>query len=200
MVKADGGNVDALSGATVTSQGVCAALSQSSEIYKRLKEEILKKISLNDYKIIHFATHGLLDEDVVGRSGLVLTLDNDSQEDGFFQVREIYNSRLNADLVVLSACQTGKGKLEKGEGVSGLSRAFLFAGAESVVVSLWNINDKSTALFMSHFYKYLVRGESKAEALRQAKLKMIQSKYSHPYHWAAFVLVGDFDSPVKITR
>jgi CHAT domain-containing protein len=102
--------------------------------------------------------------------------------------------------VVLSACQTGKGKLEKGEGVSGLSRAFLYAGAESVVVSLWNINDKSTALFMGYFYEYLARGESKSQALRLAKLKMQQSKYSHPYHWAAFILIGDFDSPVKMAR
>jgi CHAT domain-containing protein len=169
-------------------------------IGEKAREEILKKISLTDYKIIHFATHGLLDEDEVGRSGLVLTLDDDPQEDGFFQVREIYNTRLNADLVVLSACQTGKGKLEKGEGVSGLSRAFLYAGAESVVVSLWNINDKSTALFMGYFYEYLARGESKSQALRLAKLKMQQSKYSHPYHWAAFILIGDFDSPVKISR
>jgi CHAT domain-containing protein len=169
-------------------------------IGKKAREEILKKLSLTDYKIIHFATHGLLDEDVAGRSGLVLTLDDDPAEDGFYQVREIYNTRLNADLVVLSACQTGKGKLEKGEGVSGLSRAFLYAGAESVVVSLWNINDKSTALFMNHFYNYLTRGEPKVQALRLAKLKMQQSKYSHPYHWAAFVLIGDFDTPIKIFK
>jgi CHAT domain-containing protein/Tfp pilus assembly protein PilF len=164
------------------------------------KEETVKKLSLKDYKIIHFATHGLLDEEVVGRSGLVLTLDNDPQEDGFYQVREIYNNRLNANLVVLSACQTGKGKLEKGEGVSGLSRAFLHAGAESVVVSLWNINDKSTALFMTFFYEYLVQGKTKVEALRLAKLKMINNQYSHPYYWAAFVLIGDYNSQVQVFK
>lgn len=184
-------------------KGIAKLIKKTSrDIYTReeAKEEIVKKLSLTDYKIIHFATHGLLDEEVVGRSGLVLTLDDDPKEDGFFQVREIYNSRLNANLVVLSACQTGKGKLEKGEGVSGLSRAFLYAGAESVLVSLWNINDKSTAQFMTYFYKYLTRGDSKVQALRLAKIKMIQSKYSHPYYWAAFVLIGDFNSPVKISK
>lgn len=90
--------------------------------------------------------------------------------------------------------------MEKGEGISGLSRAFLYAGAESILVSLWNINDKSTALFMTYFYKYLTRGESKAQALRLAKIKMMESKYCHPYYWAAFVLIGDFNSPVKISR
>lgn len=166
----------------------------------RAREEVVKRLPLGDYNVVHFATHGWIDEDVIGRSGLVLTLDDDPAEDGFFQVREIYGIRMHADLVVLSACQTGKGKLEKGEGVSGLSRAFLFAGADSVVVSLWNIDDRSTAIFMDHFYNYLIRGEGKAQALRLAKLDMLDSKYNRPYFWAAFVLIGDARSPVNLSK
>ena len=155
---------------------------------------------MTNYKVLHFATHGLLDERIPMRSALVLSLDQDPQEDGFYQVREIYNTKLSADLVVLSACQTGKGQLEKGEGVSGLSRAFLYAGAQSVLVSLWNINDRATAEFMEHFYTYLSRGESKEKALQSAKKRMLKSKYAHPFYWAAFVLIGDYKSPVNITK
>ncbi|MFQ6083180.1 MAG: CHAT domain-containing protein [Candidatus Aminicenantia bacterium] len=175
---------------------------KSREFYlkEEAKEEKVKRLSLKDYKIIHFATHGLLDENVAGRSALVLTLDEDPTEDGFLQVREIYNIRLNADLVVLSACQSGKGKIEKGEGVSGLARAFLYAGAESVLVSLWSINDKSTAQFMTYFYEYLSQGKSKSEALRQTKIKMLKSNYNHPFHWAAFILIGDYNSSIKISK
>jgi len=164
------------------------------------KEEKVKRILLSDYRIVHFATHGLFDEKAPQRSSIVLTLDEDPQEDGFFQVREIYNSKLNSDLVVLSACQTGKGKLEKGEGVSGLSRAFLYAGAQAVVVSLWNVNDKATSEFMGYFYKYLIAGKSKDEALQKAKVRMISSKYNHPFYWAAFVLIGEGDSSININK
>ncbi|MCK4944487.1 MAG: CHAT domain-containing protein, partial [Candidatus Aminicenantes bacterium] len=175
---------------------------ENREIYTRqdAREENLKKITLSDFKIIHFATHGLFDEKIPQRSSIVLTLDEDPKEDGFFQVREIYNSKLNSDLVVLSACQTGKGKLEKGEGVSGLSRAFLYAGAQSVLVSLWNVNDKATSKFMEYLYKYLIAGKSKKEALQKAKIRMIRSKYNHPFYWAAFVLIGDGESSVKINK
>ncbi|MFQ6118795.1 MAG: tetratricopeptide repeat protein, partial [Methanosarcinales archaeon] len=162
-------------------------------------EENIKKIELNKFKIIHFATHGLLDDKNGDRSTLVLTLDKDPTEDGFLQAREIYNLKLNADLVVLSACQTAKGKLEKGEGITGLARAFLYPGSKSVLSSLWNINDKSTAQFMKYFYQYLAEGKTKTQALRLAKIKMINSKYSHPFYWAAFILIGDYDSSIKIS-
>jgi CHAT domain-containing protein/Tfp pilus assembly protein PilF len=167
---------------------------------KEAREEIIKESSIEDYKILHFATHGLLDEKVPMRSALVLSLDQDPKEDGFYQVREIYNTKLNSDLVILSACQTGKGQLEKGEGVSGLSRAFLHAGAQSVLVSLWNINDRATSEFMGYFYKYLYRGESKEKALQLTKLRMLKSKYAHPFFWAPFVLIGDYQSTVKLTK
>jgi len=158
------------------------------------REEIFKEAPLKDYQIIHFACHGFLAEGFPFRSALVLTLDDDPQEDGFLQVRELYNLRLKADLVVLSACQTGKGKLERGEGILGLPRIFFYAGARSVMLTLWRINDESTAKFMNLFYQYLSKGNDKAQALRLAKLEMINSKFSHPSYWAAFVLNGDSNS------
>ncbi len=169
------------------------------EIYtqEEAKEEKLKAIPLKDFKILHFATHGLLDENVSLRSALVLTQDEDPKEDGFFQVREIYDIELDSDLVVLSACQTGKGELENGEGVSGLSRAFLYAGAQAVLASLWNINDRATAGFMGHFYRSLNQGKNKDEALQSAKLEMLRSPFGHPFYWAAFVVIGDSQTPIK---
>ena len=126
----------------------------------------------------------------------MLTVDNDTKEDGFLLVREIYNLRLTADMIVLSACQTGRGRLENIEGVLGLPRIFFYCGAGSVVSSLWKINDKSTTKFMFYFYKYISEGNSKPQALRLAKIKMMKTKYSHPFHWASFVLYGD-SSPLQ---
>jgi len=164
------------------------------------KEEKIKSLPLKDYKIMHFATHGFIDEQVPLRSSLFLTLDEDPTEDGFFQAREIYTIDLNAKLVVLSACQTGKGKLIRGEGVMGLSRAFLYAGAESVIASLWSINDKATSVFMKHFYEGLSQGKSKEESLQKAKLDLIGSQYKHPFYWAPFVLNGDSRGIIKLEK
>lgn len=162
----------------------------------KAKEEIVKDIPLKEYQIIHFACHGLLDEKFPFRSALVLTLDEDEKEDGFLQVREIHNLRMNANLVVLSACQTGKGILERGEGILGLPRIFFYTGARSVVSTLWRINDRSTAQFMKSFYRHLSKGKGKAEALRLAKIDVIRSRYSHPFYWAAFILNGEFKEAI----
>jgi CHAT domain-containing protein len=123
---------------------------------------------------------------------VVLTLDDDPQEDGALEVGEISELDMDCDLVVLSACQTGRGQLFSGEGIVGLSRAFLRAGARSVVVSLWNVSDISTSQLMKSFYQQLVRGVGNAAALREAKLQMIRSakEITHPYYWAAFVTIG----------
>jgi CHAT domain-containing protein len=158
----------------------------------RAKEELIKSRPLDEYQILHFACHGFLDERTSMRSALVLTLDDDPEEDGFLQAREISDLRLDADLVVLSACQTGKGRLENVEGVLGLPRTFFYAGARSTISSLWKINDKSTAELMPEFYRHLAAGHNKARSLRLAKLKMLESRFSHPFYWAAFVLNGDY--------
>jgi len=159
-------------------------------------ESAFKDISLLDYRIIHFACHGFVDQRFPLRSALVLSLLANENEDGFLQAREIYNLRMNSEIVVLSACQTGIGKLEPGEGSLGLSRVFFYAGAHSVVSALWEIGDKPTALFTDYFYTYLSNGDSKTEAMRNAKIDMINSKYSHPFYWAAFILSGKYRSSI----
>ncbi len=159
------------------------------------REELVKAHSLTDYRIIHFACHGFLDENAPQRSALVLSLDNDLEEDGFLQAREVYELRLSADLVVLSACQTGRGRLENGEGILGLPRMFFYAGARSTISSLWKISDRSTSYLMRDFYRHLAAGSDKARALREAKLKMLRSKFAHPFYWAGFILHGDYHSP-----
>ena len=174
---------------------------KSRDLYlgREAQERVLKGLSLEDYQIVHFACHGLLDEKVPFRSALVLSKDERKEEDGFLQVREIYNLRMNADLVVMSACQTGKGSLERGEGLLGLPRIFFYAGSKAVVSALWPIGDRSTAGFMDKFYGFLSGGYSKTAALRLAKLRMIGSEFSHPFYWAAFVLNGDLN-PVLLDR
>ena len=161
-------------------------------------EDRVKKLPLSEYKVLHFATHSLLDEMVASRSALVLSSDAGSGEDGFLQAREIYNLELNADLVVLSACQTAGGKMEKGEGIQGLSRAFFCSGSRSVVASLWNVNDESTSYFMKTFYGFLTDGKTKQEGLRRTKIRMCRSNDWRPYHWAAFVLIGEGDAAVPL--
>ncbi|MCK4758680.1 MAG: CHAT domain-containing protein, partial [Candidatus Aminicenantes bacterium] len=162
------------------------------------EEKRFKKLVLSEFKILHFATHGVINNDEWWRSALIFLPDKDLLEDGSLQPREIYDLKLNSDLVVLSACQTGMGKLEKGEGVMGLVKAFLNSGSKSVIASLWNINDKSTAQFMKYFYQNIIEGKSKAEALMLAKIETINSKFSHPFHWAAFILVGDWNSAIEM--
>jgi len=157
------------------------------------REETVKSEKLDDFRYIHFATHGFLDELHPGRSGILLSRAPDSKEDGILQTGEIMRLKLNADIVTLSACSTGLGKLVNGEGVLGLTRAFFYAGARNVAVSLWNVNDSATATLMEHFYLNLRRGLPASEALRQAKLRLLhssQASWRKPYFWAAFVIQG----------
>jgi len=155
-------------------------------------EGAVKRESLRRYRRLHFATHSLVDESSPSRSAVVLTLDNDPEEDGFLEVNEIADLDLDCDLVVLSACQTGRGQLLSGEGIVGLSRAFLSAGARSVVVSLWSVSDISTGHLMKSFYQQLAGNLSNAAALRLAKLEMLHgtTETRHPYYWAPFIAIG----------
>ncbi|MCP2605319.1 CHAT domain-containing protein, partial [Candidatus Aminicenantes bacterium AH-873-B07] len=121
-------------------------------------EEMLKSLDLRKFKIIHFATHTLIDEIIPWRSAIIFSLDNNPKEDGFLQLREVYNLKLNADLVVLSGCKTNLGKYIAGEGLVSLTRGFLYAGSSSVMGSLWEVGDLSTAYFMKLFYFYLKKG------------------------------------------
>jgi CHAT domain-containing protein len=151
---------------------------------------------LGNYRYVHFATHGYLDADRPDLSALVLSMVDDEgrAQNGFLRVREVYNLSLPADLVVLSACETGLGKEIKGEGLVGLTRGFMYAGAARVAVSLWSVSDKATAELMRSFYEAMLkRGERPAAALRAAQLEMLKQKaWSAPYYWAAFVLQGEW--------
>jgi len=151
---------------------------------------------LSQYRYVHFATHGLLDSERPGLSSLVLSMvDAEGKpQNGFLRANDIYNLKLPAELVVLSACQTGLGKEIKGEGLVGLTRGFMYAGAARVVVSLWSVNDKATADLMTRFYeKMLKQGERPAAALRAAQVEMWKQKqWQSPYYWAAFTLQGEW--------
>lgn len=158
------------------------------------REEAVKAEKLDDYRYLHFASHGFLDEAKPGRSGILLSSPAGSSEDGVLQMDEIMRLKMNADLVTLSACSTGLGKLVNGEGLLSLTRAFFYAGARNVTVSLWNVNDSATSSLMKSYYENLNRGASQRVALRLAKLTMLRGKnalWRHPYFWAPFVLVGE---------
>ena len=154
-------------------------------------ETLVKSGKLSDYRYLHFATHGVVDETSPELSRIFLQ--SSPAEDGNVFSGEIFNLNLNADLAVLSACQTGLGKFSKGEGVIGLSRALVYAGAKNIMVSYWSVADESTSELMTDFYRQLLKQAvpNFREALQQAKLAMIENKkYSAPYFWAPFVLIG----------
>ncbi len=148
-------------------------------------------------RIVHFASHGLLNTRHPDLSGIVLSLvdENGRPEDGFLQTRDIYKLRLAADLVVLSACQTALGKDVRGEGLLGLSRGFMYAGAPRVLASLWQVPDRATAELMKRFYRgILAEGLRPAAALRAAQMSIRKERlWSSPYYWAAFTLEGDWN-------
>jgi CHAT domain-containing protein len=151
---------------------------------------------VSKYRVIHVATHGLLNAERPQFTGVVLSLVGNKTHDGFVRTDEVFNLRLGSPLVMLSACETGLGKEKRGEGVMGLTRAFMYAGAPTVGVSLWSVADKSTADLMTDFYKRLLttNDTTSSSALRGAQLAMISGKkYSAPFFWAPFVLVGDWN-------
>jgi len=185
---------------------------------KHVSEQAIKHLLQQDrYQYVHLATHGLIDEDRPGRSGLTLSAEAavtaSSKEDGILRSSEIFGLDLGSDMVVLSACNTGLGKVVKGEGMLGIQRSFFYAGTETVVVSLWSVYDRSTASLMKEFYKALIHDTAeeswidtmlrwtgwdesipfgkRAAAMRQAKLKMIEHPlFTHPVYWAPFIVVG----------
>ncbi len=158
----------------------------------RATETNFKQLPLGQYNVIHLALHGYIDPEIPDRSALVFAPENPARDDGLLQVREIRGLRLNADLVTLSACDTGVGPVGE-EGVENIVNAFIEAGAQSVVSTLWELQDHSTAKLMANFYAHIGRHEGKAEALRQAQLAMLNSGAS-PYYWAGFELDGDPNS------
>jgi CHAT domain-containing protein/tetratricopeptide (TPR) repeat protein len=173
------------------------ASSSQADVWLDLdaSEDNLSTRSIANYRVIHIATHGLLNAERPQFTGVVLSLIGEKNGDGFLRTDEVFNLRLGSPLVMLSACETGLGKEKRGEGVMGLTRAFMYAGAPTVGVSLWSVADKSTADLMTDFYKRYLAAEdvSPSAAMRNAQLAMIAGKkYSAPFYWAPFVLVGDW--------
>jgi CHAT domain-containing protein len=162
--------------------------------YEANREAIMGS-SIARQRIIHFATHGMMDTRHPEMSGLVLSMfdKRGKAQDGYLRLSDIYNLKLSADLVVLSSCESALGKDLGSEGINGLPRAFLYAGARSVIASLWKVDDEATVPLMKMFYSRLQRGENPARALQGAQLDLLKNaRLSDPYYWAAFVLEGDY--------
>lgn len=193
----DGAFISALPG-TETEVKAIYDIAESSGIetkyfiYEEAKEEVIKSGILKDHKYLHFATHGFINEDDPAFSGILMSQNSNGEEDCILYASEIYNLEINADLVTLSACETGLGKMAFGEGIVGLSRSFLYAGASNLLVSQWKVNDESTSNMMVDFYDKVLSGKSKSQSLREAKLNILKnSKFKNPYYWAPFVLIGE---------
>ncbi len=163
----------------------------------RANRAIATSGELSKYRYVHFATHGYLDTSRAGLSAIVLSLidEKGKPQDGFLRTHDIYNLNLPAELVVLSACETGLGKDVAGEGLDGLTRGFMYAGARRVIVSLWNVNDKATAMLMQRLYVGMLKNnKTPAAALREAQIEMLRIKqWESPYYWAAFVMQGEWN-------
>ena len=195
-----GGYISPLPGTESEVQAIFRQFDENSKkasvyINNSASEEKIKSDELGKYRIIHLATHGFVNTEYPELSGILFAQDTASNEDGMLYSGEIYNLKLNADLTILSACETGLGKIIKGEGIMGLTRALLYSGTRNIIVSLWRVADESTSELMIDFYKNFLEAREGdieySQALRQAKLKMIdEGKYAHPFYWSPFILIG----------
>jgi len=178
------------------SQGFWSFLTSGdnkSDVYlgDSASEQTFKSLPLQNHRYIHLATHAYVSEAHPEKSGILFSAPQASEEDGTLHAAEIYNLQLNAHLVTLSACKTGIGTVAEGEGMMSLSRAFQYAGAENLLVSLWSVSDRTTARLMLDFYKQTHNNTKMPQALRQAKLAMIDNgQYAHPKYWAPFIFIG----------
>jgi CHAT domain-containing protein len=150
--------------------------------------------------VIHFATHGLVSSQRPLRSALLLSDEPDGSQDGFLEVREIYELHLASELIVLSACRGARGRVLRGEGVEGLGQAFLHAGARSVVASVLDIADDRAVQLMELFYGGLADGLSTGAALRAAKLAMLRERRIPARAWAGFAVIGDPSAEIALSR
>ena len=197
---ADGSPIPSLPGSREEAQAIISMAPWRSG-YQALNfaanRASVSNTDLSQYRVIHFATHGFVDYQHPELSGLVLSMvdEKGNPQDGFLRMHDIYNLKLPVDLVVLSACNTGLGKEVKGEGLIGLTRGFMYAGARGVVASLWKVDDDATAELMKQFYAGMFqKGLTPAAALRDAQLALRSHKrWESPYYWAAFVIQGEYD-------
>ncbi|MGK7369110.1 MAG: CHAT domain-containing protein, partial [Candidatus Halalkalibacterium sp. M3_1C_030] len=201
-------NWDALPSTRYEIEQIAQSLEENRSLWARLTggntvqvftgtdatESRFKNGSLNKYRYLHLATHAFTSDSADGKSGIAFhpELDNRSEEDGILYSEEIYGLNLNNELFVLSACETGIGEIRTGEGIIGLSRAFQYAGAENLMVSLWSVEDRSTARLMISFYEGLQNGNNADKALQSAKMELIaNTSYTHPRYWSPFIFIGN---------
>jgi CHAT domain-containing protein len=173
------------------------ALIDEQATEKRFKEK-----AGNNYMVLHLAMHTIIDNENPMFSKLIFSSSNDSTEDGMLNTYELFNLELNADLAVLSACKTGDGRLQRGEGIMSMARGFFYAGVPSIVMTLWEVDDLSSSQLITLFYDYLNQGLNKDQALRKAKLEYLETTdrtKSHPHYWAGFVNIGNTD-PVNLSK
>lgn len=177
-------------------------LLEGDYFYGKLANESQFKAIASDYQILHLAIHGETDDDEPEKSKLLFYSKGDTIEDGFLHAFELYNMNLKASLAVLSACNTGSGKVLAGEGVMSLGRAFAYAGVNSMLLSHWEVSDAEAPQIMKVFYSELKKGKRKSEALQQAKLDFLENSNiysSNPQLWSPFYIMGD-DSPIKFSQ
>jgi len=199
------GNIPRLIASRDEADGIVGVIPTADNLkavdFEANKQRVMST-NLSQYRLLHFATHGVLDNKNPELSGLVLSRidENGRPKDAFLRLDDIYNLKLNSDMVVLSACNSGLGKDVRGEGIVGLVHGFMYAGTSRVVASLWKVDDEATAELMVHFYKETFRSkQSPAAALRTAQLAMWQQRRWHaPYYWAAFVLQGDYEGTIQL--
>jgi CHAT domain-containing protein len=158
---------------------------------------VITDMKFREADIIHLATHGIINSEFPELSSIVLSMvdKNGKQQNGYLRLNDIYNLRLNADLVVLSACDSGLGKEIRGEGIVGLTRGFMYAGSNSVIASLWKVEDRATAELMKRFYRAMLKdGQKPVSALRTAQIEMLRERrWQNPFYWAAFTLQGEWE-------
>ncbi|MBA4411392.1 MAG: hypothetical protein C0397_18480 [Odoribacter sp.] len=192
-------NLNPLPGAKDEVKGISRYFKTNSFLDQFAQEYIFKE-KATEFDVLHLAMHTIINDSLPMFSKLVFSKpDQNSDDDGFLNTYEIYNMQLNARLAVLSACETGTGKLQKGEGVMSMARGFIYAGCPSIVMTLWQVEDKSGVKIMEDFYYYLSKGKKKDVALRMAKLKHLESSdplTSHPHFWLGYVNIGN-PEPLK---
>lgn len=190
-----------LPGAKLEVKGILDLISGDAYEGKEATETSFKE-KAGQYDILHLAMHTVINDSLPMYSKLVFEIGEDTENNGCLDTYEVYNMRFKARLAVLSACKTGVGHLQKGEGVLSLARGFLYAGCPSIIMTLWNVEDKSSAKLMIDFYENLLAGYPKDEALRRAKLLHLETAdplKAHPYYWLGYVAVGD-QSPLYSTK
>jgi CHAT domain-containing protein len=194
-----GGNLPRLPGTRVEAMQIISLVSKGEGMEAldfAASRQTATSGELSQYRYVHFATHGFLNSLHPELSGIALSMfdERGNPQDGFLRAHEVFNLKLSAELVVLSACQTGLGKEVKGEGLVSLTRGFMYAGAPRVVVSLWSVNDLATAELMGRFYRGMLNDKLRpAAALRAAQVSLMKEKgWQSPFYWAAFTLQGEW--------